>query len=365
MVSRSFLLIAAILFLTSCKDDSTGNFQTLALDFTGVWQGGYTDTVRNDSGTFVVEISQNKDAVRGELVMKSFTSNKTADLFIKGTVSGTHLAVSLDSASIPYRFEFILQASLTDSQHLSGNFRYFADSLNAVFRIRKLHKGNITVIDSIDIKPSVRSITCSAGQLWVSTLDNYFILTTQPAIVDSLIVLIDIGSVTDLRWTSGTLASNGTVLWGDLPSSISNGPDFSHILKFSKQGVVLKTFDIPHRTNGLAFDGRNLWSLNVFQNTADCFDTTGVFTGRIPIRVPDAIHLEHTPDSCFWCLGWYLKELYKVGIDGNIRSVYDLPKGILNYYPVGIAFDGTHFWYSRENSTVAGYGSIIYKLLVV
>jgi hypothetical protein len=219
----------------------------------------------------------------------------------------------------------------------------------------------VSIVDSVFLHDYVISIGYAGDRLWISTIEHFLTAHTLPGSMDTTDVTISIGDVNDLHWTSSTLASNGSLLWGDLPASINQGASYSHILTFDTGGTVRRSMDIPCRTSGLAHDGSSLWTLCNEPHMLYRLDASGAFSDSITIPIPDATHLEYA-EASFWTLGWYLKKLYRIGNDGIILAVYDLPRELLNLAPLGIAYDGTDFWYARELPVSAGRASMLYRL---
>jgi hypothetical protein len=361
--AMSFLLILSLIltFLISCMESSTGISQDQAVNVSGIWRGDYFTATKTDSGTFIVEIIQNEDILSGELVLKSSIRKESNHFFIKGTVSRNELIIELNKDKIPYQYEFMLHANLIDSLQFSGDFFYSPDNLNAIISCEKLKKGRSEVIDSVEVtNATVISMAFDGNYVWLSTANNdYLELNTTPNIVDTVVVYYE----TDKHWTSSTLTSDGTFLWGHLPLSVSNRTE-SHILKFNKEGAIVENYRIPHLTGGLAFDGNFLWSLNQSENRIHRFDDSGNLYENFYINLPDVIHLEYGSGD-FWSLGWFFKKLFKIDKTGKAIAVYDLPEDSEFFDQGGIAFDGTYFWYARNYSPIPISRSRIYRLSLI
>lgn len=360
-------LLAGILMLLtipSCRTSDDEFFPPAITNFQGFWQGTYVAAGPVRSGTLVLDLYQHGSTVLGDLVFRDDADfHASYALKVIGSVTGNELSLELDRSRYPYPYTLSLLLHRTDSTLAAGNMMFVLYSLNANVSLRNIRLGTTTVTDSVTIQDHVRSIAVSNHTLWISTSEQFLAADSLHGPMDTTNVTISIGTIGDLIWTSSTLASAGTTVWGDLPASISNGPNYSHILSIDPDGNLTGTFDIRSRTSGLAYDGTALWAYCYEPNNIYRIETGGTFTDSVTVPVPDAIHLEYA-DGSFWTLGWYTKKLYKIGTDGTLQSVYDLPEDVLVLFPLGIAYDGPGFYYARELPMSMGARSIIYKLTI-
>jgi hypothetical protein len=359
-VSLVLFLFSTLAFVTNCSKNSTGTNQDLTSNISGTWRGDYFTAAKNDSGTFIVEITRHGEGFSGEAVLKSSIRNEPHYLFIKGTVSKDEISIELNKDEIPYQITFMLQAVLIDSQHFAGDFFYSPENLNAVIRCEKLKKGSCEIIDLFEVpNTTVISMAFDGSNIWLSTVFNDYIkLSTASIMVIDTVVVYD---EKNQHWTSDALTSDRIFLWGHLPLVVSNRVE-SRIIKFNKAGAIVNIFQIPHRTSGLAFDGNLLWTLNESESKLYQFDDSGNIYKNLYINLPDVIQLEYGQNH-FWSLGWFFKKLFKIDKTGKVMAVYDLPEGPEYFSQAGIAFDGTYFWYARNYDPPISH-STIYRLLL-
>ncbi len=165
------------------------------------------------------------------------------------------------------------------------------------------------------------------------------------AVVGSVDVEHDPGGT----WTSTALMFDGTEMWGTYPITVT-GPggsqNIADVLGFDASGRTGDSLRVGHRPVGLAHDGTSGWSLRNDPVALIRFDAAGAVQDSIHLQIPDAVFLDFD-GSHFWTLGWHLRRLYEVDVDGTVLAMRDLPSHDPAGLPSGLAVEGTHVWYSE------------------
>jgi hypothetical protein len=353
------LLILAALLLPGCGDDVSrpgGQPQETRT----LWQGSYVSGDQSDHGTMMLETVDTGGEVTGDLVIRSHVHEYPFDhLYLKGTTSGGVMSLQFDNSKIAYQFDFSLQAAIGAGVVLDGSFIHPTYGMTASFECHSIEIGTLTVESSYDLQTAVIGLAFDGKDIWASTSgSDYIRMDTDGMVLDTVAVFVR----PEVHWTSDALTSVGDNLFGHLPVTIIDGSETrneSDIEEFTVEGVIVGSFRIGHRTSGLAWDGDHLWSLPVESDNLYSFDGSGAITENVEIGVPDLVDVEYD-GAHFWCVGWFLKKLYKLDRAGEVLRAYDLPESGGVDFPSGIAFDGTYLWYSYGH----GFESVsrIYRL---
>jgi hypothetical protein len=299
--------------------------------------------------------------VTGEIVMRSHVHDDPYHhLYLKGTISGNDLRLGLDKDRIPYPFDFTLLGIIKPNPGLSGTISFPLLGLTADIECSTLDVGDLMVAGSFNLDTTALGLAFDGDRLWVSTAtDDYMRMNLSGSVLDTVVVLY----LNQYHWTSDALTSDGEHLWGHLPVTVQDQGgrrNESDIHRFTKDGVITRTFRLGHRTSGLASDGAYLWSVPLASDAFYRFDSTGTIVDTVDVQLPDLVDLDYD-GTHFWAIGWFTQQLYQINRTGQTVRVYDLPdKDNLNF-PLGIVFDGTHFWYSFSTSDRE---SRIYKLSI-
>lgn len=346
-IKRSWFLLLVTLAVTiqsGCDEDS-GRLVPVE-PFEIVSLGSFVSDDQSNRGVILLEIEYDGTETTGEAVIRSRNRDKPyVHVYLKGTYEGSDIQLSLDKDMIPYQYELTIQATIESGAVLTGIFFHSLDSLEADFQSVILETGAATVDSLVDLEVTTLGLAFDGEDIWVSTsTSDYFRMNLDGSIEDTIVVLMR----GDAHWTSDALTSDGTVLWGHYPVTINDGGEIrneSDIEEFTKDGVITRSFRIPHRTTGLAVDGDDLWSLTIDSDSLHRFDSLGTILESIEIQLPDLVDIEYE-DGFFWSIGWFMKRLYKIDRNGGVLSVYHLPGEAGIVFPSGIVFDGEHFWYS-------------------
>jgi len=286
----------------------------------------------------VLDVEQTGTAVTGEIV---YGGEPAEHFFLAGTLNGSDLRMNLDPARGPYTFTFLLEASVQNNGSLLGDMQLSTGSWVANFQAPVLLRRQAVLKAHYDMPYAVKSLAFDGQYLWLGTInDDYVRVTTAGGVVDT----IPIFWYGDVHWTSSTLAWDGHEMWGTLPGNSAAG-EFDTVFGFNTAGRTGDSLVIHHRSQGLAYTGLNGW-WSLANSTLRHFDGTGAIVDSVHIGVPDAVHLDYG-NTQFWTLGWFLRRLYGLNIDGSIAWIADLPG---DDDPTGIAFEGPEVWVARTNT---------------
>ena len=343
----------SVLLIAGCSDDEPSSPETVSEQITliGSFTGG---GVR---GAVSLDLVKTKNDVEGDMVITRVPDLKAPEhLLVMGTLENEVLHLELDTRRIYYAYTMTIDANVDTSLNLSGKLEYPVAGVDDSLFARRLPEDRVTLLGSFDVPTSVRSMVWDGSHFWLSTLnDDYLTFTPEGNFVDQITVLYN-----GAHWTSGALTHDGTHLLGFLPTTVI-GPggtvNGSRLIEFDAGGIN-RTYELSHRTDGLAFDGARYWSLDVLDRSLAGFDASGAISERIPTEVPDPYHLEWDGEQ-FWTVSWYTLRLYKVGTDGRATAVLDVPFSSSSPYQSGLAVDGSHIWYGQE---VALERTRIYRL---
>jgi len=312
------------------------------------WVGEFTSGFVQ--GPIVFDLVQTGTAVSGETVFSSpgLASIAPAHLFVEGTLQDGTLQLALDLDVVPTQITFTVDAGIDPQGKLSGSLALSDPPLQADVVCRPLPRGKASIELAVNVPVTVKAMVFDGVHVWLSTTgdDDYVRMQTDGTLVDSVPVLLPGGA----HWTSDALTYDGDMLWGHLPLTIqdpSGTHNASRIIGFDSHGQVARTFQIEHRTHGLAFDGSRYWSLDGESLRLYAFDTTGTVQASVPIEVPDPSHLEFDGEH-FWTLGWAMSRLYALDADGRAVRIYDLPVSGFRFHS-GIAVEGAYLWYGQTS----------------
>jgi hypothetical protein len=340
MRKRSGCLLLLALLAAGCNDNTTAPPPTPE---PLTWIGSYSDG--SGSGTLSLDIVKTGNNLTGEVVITRVPElDRVAELFVRGTFQNGVLHAELDTHRIPYQYTFTIDADTDASSNLSGTVVYPLAGVNAPVVLRPLPRRTLAIERSFVIPSAVFAMVFDDSLLWLSTLNfDYLRFTPDGVFQDKVAVYYG-----DAHWVSDALTFDGTHLIGVLPTS-TQGPggtvNGSHVFEFNAAAGITRTYDLPFRTSGLAWDGTYYWSLTGHQLKR--FDATGAVSDSVAIDVPDAYHLEFD-GAHFWTTSWYTLKLYEVGQDGKAIAIVDLPLENTGGFQSGIAVEGSYLWYGEE-----------------
>jgi hypothetical protein len=352
------LVAALMLAQLACEDKSAGPdpVETFQLAFLGA----YADEEHGDRGVIMLDIESDGSGLAGEAVIRSrVDEDPYIHVYLKGSTDGEDIELALDTDKVPYQYELTILATRGPGDDLEGSFSYPSGGLEAEFEASALEQADAAVEAYVDLDVSTGGLAFDGEDIWVSTVTrDHIIMSLGGAFIDTVVVLRE-----GAHWTSDALTSDGTHLWGHLPVTVSDGGvirNESEIEKFTKEGVIVDSFRIPHRTTGLASDGEYLWSLKAESDSLFRLDGEGTILEAIEVPLPDLVDIDYD-GAYFWGIGWFMKRLYKMDGAGDVLRVYHLPCEDGNVFPSGIVFDGEHFWYGLNTVYL---DSRIYKVTV-
>jgi hypothetical protein len=363
ILSRMRLFLAlvalAIFAVIGCDDKSSGPDRTEP--GLTIWLGSNSDTGGVDSGAIMLDLIRNGRKVSAEAVIRSRVLEYPFDhIYFTGTADGDYIQLHLDTDRMPYDYEFDIQLTVGSGGTLEGSFYHSAYGMTADLECAELESADATADTFIDVRAVTLGLAFDGEHIWISTSGrDYFIMDSTAAIVDTIAVLFE----TDMHWTSDALTSDGTLLWGGFPVTVTD-PDGSRnesdIIEFTKDGSISRRFRIGHRTSGLAWSGEDLWSISIESDLLYRLGLDGSVLQTVTVDVPDLVDIAFDGEY-FWAIGWFFKRLYKISGAGDVLTVYHLPGEHTFVYPAGLAFDGSHFWYNFDTSYL---DSRIYRLSV-
>ena len=341
------------LLVAGCGEDEPSSPGTVSEQIT--WIGSFTGGGVN--GAVSLDLVTTNSDIEGEMVITRVPDLKAPEhLLVLGTLENGILHLELDSRRVYYPYTLTIDANVDTSLDLSGKLDYPLAGVNDSLFARALPEGRVTLLGSFDVPTTVRSMVWDGSHFWLSTLgDDYLTFTPAGSFAEQITVLYN-GS----HWTSDALTYDGTHLLGFLPITVI-GPggtvNGSRLFEFDAGGID-RTYELSHRTDGLAHDGAQYWSVDVLDRSLAGFDASGTIFERIPVEVPDPYHLEWDGEQ-FWTVSWYTLRLYKVGTDGRATAVIDVPVSSSSRFQSGLAVNGSTLWYGQE---VALERTRIYRL---
>jgi hypothetical protein len=340
-------VIAVAALLAGCGDDDVSGPGGTLEPVRTVWLGDYSSEDQGDRGRFVLDVSSVGAEVTGEIVVRSDVFKYPYDhLYLKGEEKDGALSLQLDKDKVPYQFDFSLQGSAGSGGTLDGALVHPTYGLTADFHCRSVEVGSLSVEYSRELDAAVKGLAFDGDAVWASTTgSDYIRMDKSGTVLDTVTVFLR----PQVHWTSDALTSDGVSLFGHLPiTEVSGGVarNESEIEEFTKSGEIVRSFRIDRQTSGLAWDGTHLWSLPVGSDTLYSFDDSGATVEGTKIGVPDLVDVAYD-GADFWCIGWFLKRLYRIDRTGEVLRVYDLPERVGSDFAAAIAFDGTDFWYSH------------------
>jgi hypothetical protein len=346
---------------SSCEDNGpAGPVEPTPPTTQIAWVGQFTSG--SDQGPIVFDLFQTGTAVSGETVFSSpgLASIAPAHLFVVGTLQDGILQLD-HPGPLPPEFIFTVDAGIDPEGNLAGSLALSYPPLHADVVCRPLPRGKASIELAVNVPVTVKAMVFDGVHVWLSTTgdDDYVRMQTDGSLVDNVPVLLPGGA----HWTSDALTYDGDMLWGHLPLTIqdpSGTHNASRIIGFDSRGQVARTFQIEHRTLGLAFDGSRYWSLDGESLRLYAFDTTGTVQASVPIEVPDPSHLEFDGEH-FWTLGWAMSRLYALDADGRAVRIYDLPVSGFRFHS-GIAVEGAYLWYGQADPIQRQSSTDLYRL---
>lgn len=359
-----FLLCSALIF-TGCDDESTApeqdepQYETVRY----FWQGAYISDDQNDNGSLVIDAVRVGANVTAELVFQSYTiRNLWGHTYMKGTIFGDELSLSLDTDRIEYQYESTVMGTLGQDSELVGTFSY--PGLVADIDCSNHTVDSLAAEMLMHLGGNIHAIASHKGEIWLSYdygyTNGYLRMDGEGNFTDTTVVYIYSGAL----FISNKLTSDGTLVWGFLPGSIQDpGGDIinvSHMIGFDEEGSIINEFTIPFRVSGLASTESESWGLHSHTNGLHRYDASGAVLDSISVLVPDLTCLDYD-GSYFWSQGWFLHRLYKIDKAGTVVAVFDLPEAELYIWPTGLTFDGTHIWISQGS---VYDGSVLFKMSI-
>jgi hypothetical protein len=342
------VLFGSCLLLVGCGKSPTKVGDNLATVDPHSWVGTYQNA--SASGDLVLDVVQTGTDVKGEVV---YGEEPTLHFFVLGTRTGDSLHLQLDPNYGPYTFTYALYAQVRTDGGLDGGMRLSSGGFEAEVHARSLARRQAVLEATFDVPYDVISMAFDGTLLWLGTsFTDYVRLTPAGTVVDTVKVFYR-----NAHWTSSTLVWDGSEMWGTLPGNLitpSANLEYDEVLGFNSGGRTGDSLRIWHRSQGLAYDGVDFWSLG--NSTLRRFDRAGTIVDSVHSGVPDAIHLDYSGGT-LWTLGWSMRRLYELQTDGNVASIADLPGA---GDPAGIAIEGSHIWVARAH---VGY-STLYRFSV-
>jgi len=353
------LVVASMLAQLGCEEKSSRPVPVEP--YKAVLLGTYADDGQGDWGVIMLDIDSEDETLTGEAVIRSRAHDDPfLHVYLKGSMDGEDMELDLDTDKVPYQYELTILATKGPGDDLAGAISYPAGGLEAEFEASVLEQADAQVQDFVDLDISSKGLAFDGEDIWVSTItSDYVIMNLEGVFEDTVVVLL----WEEAHWTSDALTSDGTHLWGHLPVTVGGGGvalNQSEIKEFTKEGMVVDSFRIPHRTTGLASDGEFLWSLKAESDSLFRFDGEGAIQEGIELPLPDLVDIDYD-GAHFWGIGWFMKRLYKIDGAGEVLRVYHLPCEGGNVFPSGIVFDGEHFWYGVNTVYL---DSRVYKVAV-
>ncbi len=350
LLISSLLFLLAIFLLSGCETGIPSGPPSSDPELT-VWLGSYSSSEDDDSGAFMIDIYRVGNAVSAELVIRSREEENPYDhLFLNGSARGNDIDLELNTDLINYGFSFDLELTMSSDGTMSGSFYYSTYDMTADVACVELEGAAAEADTSFDMSFVSLGLAYDSTDVWISTSTRDHILMdpATTAFIDTVVVFI----AEEARWTSEALTSDGTVLYGGYPITVS-GPEGSRsesdIIEFEKDGDFVRRFRIGHRTSGLAWSGEDLWSLPIESDYFYRVGLDGTVLESVPASVPDLVDIEFDGTD-FWAIGWFMKRLYRIDSAGEVLSVYSLPLEYGYVFPAALTFDGTNLWYCTNTS---------------
>ncbi len=333
---RVALLLCCGISLAGCDKHPT---RVLSTPVARAWIGTFSN--ESTGGDIVLDLVQTGGELRGEAVI---AAPMAQHLYLQGYARGDSFDLALDHSRVPYSFDFTLRARLRPDGWLQGNLAYSPAALAATLTCRPLRRLQVTDEAATEVSYGVGAIAFDGQDLWLSTATDDFVRMTPAGAIRDTVVIYYRG---DLRWTSTALTYDGSRLWGFLPGTVmvpgGTNVNYMDVVNFTAAGRSPDSLRLWHRTNGLAFDGADLWSLRSDGPKAYRFTRAGVVTDSVYFGIPDAVHLEFDGRH-FWTLGWYMKRLYQCDADGQPVAIGDVPGENTGSSQGGLAVVGSRVW---------------------
>ena len=353
--------LCSVLLLASCDDDSIApdkdetQYETIRY----FWQGAYTSSDESDDGSLVIDALCTGTDVTTTLVFQSYTIRDLQErMYMKGTLTGDQLSLSLDMDRVEYLYESTVEATIGPDSILTGTFSYpdLVADIDCVYHT----VDSLAIEYSKHVDGTIYAITSHQDEIWLSYeniwTNGYLRMDEDGNITDTTVVLTNTGAL----FISKRLTSDGALVWGYLPAALSDPGGVTHgiqLVGFDEEGTISRDFFIPTKASGLASTPSESWLVHSHTNSMLRYDDSGVILDSIPVLVPDLTYLDYD-GAYFWSLGHFLRRLYKIDSSGDVVAVFDIPEGLWNYMLVGLLFDDTYIWYAYVHYE---YGSMIYK----
>jgi hypothetical protein len=279
--------------------------------------------------------------------------------YVRGYIRDDRMHLEHDLDRVDYQYPFTLDAVLGPEAQLEGEFSVADVVESAPLSCRPLERRAIQVAASYVLPYTVSAMAFDGSNLLLSSIEREYVRATPQ--------MVDLGSVRVLYenigyWTSSALSYDGSSFWGFLPVTVQ-GPNWSRneskMIGFDASGQIVSMFYLPHRTDGLAYDGADYWSMDSEGPRLHRYDATGAILETLTIDVPDATDLEADATS-FWTTGWYLERLYRLDRTGRAIAVYDLPQEGVGYCSA-LALEGPAVWHAQDDPFAGS--ARIYRLL--
>lgn len=359
ILSSLVLALLALAVLPGC--DTVGTGPPPSDPELTIWLGSYSSSGDDDSGAIMIDINRTGRTATAELVIRSHEQETPYNhLYLKGSAIGDHMNLRLDTDRTGSGFTFDLQLRMGPGGTMTGSFYFSTYDMTADIDCIELESAEAGADTLIDVSEVTLGLAYDSEYVWISTSSrDHFLMDSTAAFVDTVVVFL----VGDARWASDALTSDGSLLYGGYPVTVT-GPERarneSDIVEFERNGNVIRRFRVGHRTSGLAWSGTGLWSLPIESDSLYSLNLEGTILDAVPVGVPDLVDIEFDGTD-FWAIGWFMKRLYRIDSSGEVLTVYRLPGEYGYIFPTALAFDGSHFWYSFNTSYL---DSRIYRLNV-
>jgi hypothetical protein len=332
--------------LAGCgKDSPTRPVATGRYSWIGSFSGG------GQSGNVIIDVTQGGTALAGEIAMSSLGIPYAR---VVGTIVGDSVSLHLDPAYFSVPNDLLVRGAIVGGG-LTATFRYAPNALDAALDCRALPRRTLSADDRRDLSLSVIAIAFDGTQLWLSTTGQDYVLMNADGTITGSVVVIHSPNA---HWTSSQLMYDGAHMWGVYPITIIGPPgreNVADLLGFDANGRTPDSLRLDHRPAGLAAAFTQPWSLRGSPPELAAFDATGAVTATLPLAIPDAYGLAFEPTGPpplpgagrFWTVGWYLRRLYEVDLNGEVLSMCDLPRALTGSFAVGLTVEGHHVWYAE------------------
>lgn len=357
-------VIISIISVISCGSDPASP-ETGVMNVSGAWQGTWESSNYPTSGPFSAAITQNGANISGTIDIPDIGFD---DVQITGTVSSNSLAFGDVNDEIQFTGTIA-----SDTASASGDYTNPGLSDQGTWTMERVSGSYISLADSVATPFQFFSGTdmaWAASRFWVPGSSSIYSVTPGTGAIDSIVAPGDYLSGitfdgTALIVADGPMGTSKMFRLDLLAPSVLMAPEESatqglaydgsdlwcldgyglRIYRMSLDGTVLGSFScLGNLAQGLAFDGTDLWygSFNSGSGNAYIYhvDTSGnlISSFESPSFMPGGLTCD---GQSLWASDDGSDEIYELDYSGTLLSSFGCPN-----YGEDLAWDGTYLWLS-------------------